>query len=61
MEVHGLPAVPDPATRFGTELAVASGNRGAGLLASQTMGAVELYLDPSSAWMGFRFRSPIRF
>ncbi len=43
--VQGLPAVPDPATRFGAELVVASGNRGTDLLASQTMGAVELYLD----------------
>ena len=43
--VHGLPAVPDPSTRIGTELVVASGNRGTDLLASQTMGAVELYLD----------------
>ena len=43
--VDELIAVPDPATRFGAELVVASGNRGADLLAPQTMGAVELYLD----------------
>ena len=43
--VSGLPTVPDPATRIGAELSVANGNRGADLLASQTMGGVELYLD----------------